>query len=47
MELDREKGRYDLRLLNATYDRDNGDFVCHIKSKSGDEDLSKVGKKSL
>jgi hypothetical protein len=42
VEFDRENGRYDLRILNATYDRDNGDFICHIK-QSGAE----IQKKSV
>ena len=24
-------GQYDLKILNATYDRDNGQFACMVK----------------
>ncbi len=40
VEYDPERGRYDLRIRNATYDRDNGDFNCHINS-GGKEVLKK------
>ena len=36
MEYSASEGRYDLRISNATYDRDNGRYECRVKRrKSG------------
>ena len=42
MESELSRGKYDLRIFNATYDRDNGRFDCHVI-----EDSEKVYAKSV
>ncbi len=39
MEYSAEEGRYDLRISNATYDRDNGQYECRMKRRKSGETL--------
>ncbi|XP_068085269.1 cell adhesion molecule Dscam2 [Anabrus simplex] len=34
-----EQGRYDLLIMNASYDRDNGRFACRVKAAGSGQDL--------
>lgn len=34
-----EKGTYDLRITNASYNRDNGRFECRIKAQGTGDDV--------
>lgn len=39
MDLQRSEGRYDLTINHATYDRNNGLFICRVKEEGTGYDL--------